>query len=209
MLEQFISVGVLMLFCAILPGPDFALVVKNTLMGSRRSGLFSALGVGCAILVHITYCILGLAIVISKSLLLFSAIKYVGAAYLVYLGIKTLLSKAPNDVVVTSQGKSAKEMSIVVAFRQGLLCNLLNPKATLFFLALFTVMIKPGTSITWEIVYAIEMFVIVTAWFCSLVLILSHPQVVALLNKANRAIEKLLGVFLIGFGVVLAFMHER
>lgn len=207
MLTQFFTIGLLMLFSAMLPGPDFALVTKNTLLHSRRSGMFTSFGVGTAILVHITYCALGLAIIISQSLLLFSVVKYIGAAYLIYIGIQSLLSKQHHKDPQITQTKKIK-ISSAVAFRQGLLCNLLNPKATLFFLALFTVIIKPGTSPVWLVIYAAEMFFIITAWFCALALILSHPRIAALLTRAEKYITKLLGVFLIGFGVILAFAKK-
>lgn len=210
MLTQFFTIGLLTLLSAMLPGPDFALVTKNTILHSRRAGLFTSLGVGCAILIHMTYCVLGLAIIISQSILLFNIIKYIGAVYLIYLGINSLLSKHTDQ---TSMGSSHKmlqktKMSNLTAFRQGFLCNLLNPKATLFFLALFTMVIKPKTPFLWEFLYAIEIFIIGTAWFCSLTIILSHPRIIRLLNKIEKYISKILGVFLIGFGVALAFVKK-
>jgi RhtB (resistance to homoserine/threonine) family protein len=209
MLAQFFTIGLLMLLSSMLPGPDFALVVKNSVTDSRRAGLYTSLGVGVAILVHISYCMLGLAIVISKSLVLFSIIKFIGAAYLIYLGISALLSK-PNKIVADSGDLSAQKTLITpfTAFRQGFLCNLLNPKATLFFLALFTVIIKPETPVSWEMVYALEMFLIITGWFCGLTLLLSHPKVLASLNRVEKYITKALGVFLVGFGVALAFIKK-
>jgi RhtB (resistance to homoserine/threonine) family protein len=209
MLEQFFTIGILMLLSAMLPGPDFALVTKNTILHSRRAGLFTSLGVGSAILIHITYCALGLAIVISQSLLLFSLIKFIGAGYLVYLGLNSLISKkTPATISADKPAGTKTQISDFVAFRQGFLCNLLNPKATLFFLALFTVIIKPETPALWEFIYAIEMFFILTAWFCSLTLILSHPKVLRGLNRVEKYISKVLGVFFIGFGVALAFVKQ-
>lgn len=205
MLTQFFTIGFLMLFSAMLPGPDFALVTKNALLHSRQSGYFTSLGIGSAILVHITYCALGLAIIISNSPLLFSIIKYIGAAYLIYLGITSLLTKQPNQIVSSETHLRKSSLSNRIAFRQGFLCNLLNPKATLFFLALFTVIIKPGTPHLWVIVYAIEMLFIITGWFCFLTFILSHPQVTRFLGKAEKYIAKLVGVILLGFGIALAF----
>lgn len=210
MAAQFFTIGLLMLLSAMLPGPDFALVTKNTILHSRRAGLFTSLGIGSAILIHITYCALGLAIVISQSILLFNIIKYIGAIYLIYLGITSLLSKHPNHGAASAAQKVLQKtkMSNLTAFRQGFLCNLLNPKATLFFLALFTIIIKPETPTLWELLYAIEMFIIVTAWFCSLTILLSHPRVLRLLNRIEKYISKALGVFLIGFGVALAFIKK-
>lgn len=206
MLTQFFTIFLLMLFSAMLPGPDFALVTKNTLFHSRRSGLYTALGIGTAILVHITYCASGVAILIAESLLLFSIVKYVGACYLVYLGIKLLVQAPLSFSTKTHLTKS--RLSNWSSFRQGFLCNLLNPKATLFFLTLFTLIIKPETPIIWIVIYAIEMFIIITAWFCSLTFILSHPKIVVLLKRLEKYISKTLGVFLIGFGIVLAFARR-
>jgi RhtB (resistance to homoserine/threonine) family protein len=208
MLTQFFTIAVLMILSAMLPGPDFALVIKNTISYSRRAGLFTSFGVGSAILVHITYCALGLAIVISQSIVLFNTVKYIGAAYLIYLGVTALLAKSPAPIKNTAIKTSKKSITDFKAFRQGFLCNLLNPKATLFFLALFTMIIKPDTSVKWEIIFAIEMFVIITTWFCFLTLILSHPAVLHGLNKIEKVISKALGVFLVGFGVALAFIKK-
>lgn len=208
MLAQFFTIGILMLFSAMLPGPDVALVIKNTLLHSRKSGIFTSFGIVSGVVIHLSYCALGLAIVISHSLFLFGMIKYVGACYLIYLGINSLFSKQPNHLVPSTKKIKQSGLSNFISFRQGFLCNLLNPKATLFFLALFTMIIKPGTPVFWTVIYAVEMLLIVTAWFCSLTLILSHPRVTRLLEKAEKTIAKLLGVFLIGFGVALVFLKK-
>lgn len=207
MLAQFFSIGLLMLFSAMLPGPDFALVTKNTLLHSRQTGFFTVFGISAAVLIHITYCSLGLALVIANSLLLFSIIKYLGAAYLLYLGMNSLFSKQPKSILPT-QHKIKRKISHIVAFRQGFFCNLLNPKATLFFLALFTLVIKSQTPSYWLLIYAIEMLLLVVAWFSLLVVILSHPRVTRLLEKAEKYIAKLLGIFLCGFGIALIFVKK-
>jgi RhtB (resistance to homoserine/threonine) family protein len=209
MLTQFFTIGFLMLLSAMLPGPDFALVTKNSILHSRRAGLFTSLGIGSAILVHITYCVLGLAVIISQSLLLFSVIKYIGAIYLIYLGITAILTKHTSTIEAKVHRPLQKsKISDLTAFRQGFLCNLLNPKATLFFLALFTMIIKPETPKLWELAYAIEMFIIITGWFCSLTIILSHRRILRILNRIEKYIEKAVGIFLIGFGVALAFVRK-
>ena len=196
MLTQFFTIGLMMLFSAMLPGPDFALVTKNTLLYSRRSGIYTSFGIGSAILIHIAYCALGLAFIISNSLILFNIIKYIGAAYLIYLGISTLLAKQPERLVSSdNQTIKTSEISNLASFRQGFLCNLLNPKATLFFLALFTLIIEEETPAYWLMIYTIEMFIIIVAWFCGLALLLSHPRVTALLEKSEKYIAKILGVF--------------
>lgn len=208
MIAQFFSIGLIALLGAMLPGPDFAIVTRNSLLHSRKSGYFTSLGVGAAILIHMSYCIFGLALVISSSLFLFSLIKYIGALYLIYLGLSSFFSKQSKAKLSLDKTMKKKEISNFISFRQGFLCNLLNPKATLFFLSLFTVIIKPGTPFKWEIIYAMEIFFIATAWFCGLTIILSHPSIKRALEKAEKYIAKLLGIFLIGFGVALAFVRR-
>ena len=80
-MQEFLSITLLMMLAAISPGPDFAVVTKNSLMHSRRAGLYSALGVSASMLIHASYCVLGLALIISQSLFMFKLIKYAGATY--------------------------------------------------------------------------------------------------------------------------------
>src|SRR3990167_10999478 len=204
MFTQFISIGFLILLAAMMPGPDFALVTKNTLLHSRRAGIFTSLGISFGNLVHITYCVLGLALVISQSIVIFNMIKYLGAAYLIYLGINLFFKKDNTPVMIAGAKPIKNDISDFTALRQGFICNVFNPKATLFFLALFTMIIKPNTSGLLELVYAIEIFLIAFFWFASLTMILSHPRVLRVLNKIEKLIPRILGVFLIGFGIVLA-----
>ena len=205
---QFFSVGLIALLGAMSPGPDFAVVTKNTLLHSKKSGLFTTLGVGAALIIHMTYCVFGLAVIIANSIILFSLIKFAGAFYLIYLGLSSLFSKQTKQLF-TNKAPNIEKTNLlnVTAFRQGFLCNLLNPKATLFFLSLFTVLIRPGTSLISLIIYAVEIVVLSMLWFCSLTMILSHPRVKRLLDKTETLIVKMLGLFLIGFGVVLIFVR--
>lgn len=208
MLSQFLSIGVIVLLGAMLPGPDFAIVTRNTILHSRRSGLFTSFGIGSANLIHMIYCVLGLALVISQSLFFFNLIKYAGAFYLMYLGVTALLSKQPTHFCIPKAGHKKATLSDASAFRQGFLCNLLNPKATLFFLALFTVIIKPETPRLWASFFALEILCISVFWFCSLTVILSHRPIKALLEKAEKYIAKLLGLFLISLSLALAFLAK-
>jgi len=208
MIPQFFSIALITLLGAMLPGPDFAIVTKNSIFHSRESGCFTAFGVGAAIAVHMTYCVLGLALIISNSLLIFSLIKYIGASYLIYLGLHSLLSKKSKEIFSSNTIVKKTKISNFVSFKQGFLCNLLNPKATLFFLSLFTVVIKPNTPFHWELIYAIEIIIIAIVWFCSLTIILSRARIKQALEKAGKYIANFLGVFLVGFGIALAFLKR-
>lgn len=205
--SQFLTIGILMLLSAMLPGPDFALVTKNTIQYSTRAGIYTAIGIGIACGFHITYCSLGLALAIANSTFLFNAIKIIGAGYLFYLGTGALLEK-PKKIQDDGQTPHrSAHMKAVTALKQGILCNLLNPKATLFFLAIFTAIIKPHTPAYILLGIAAEMIVIIIAWFSLLALMLSHPRIMKTLKKAEFYISKILGIFLIFFGLALAFAH--
>jgi RhtB (resistance to homoserine/threonine) family protein len=206
MIAQFLSIGLIALLGAMLPGPDFAIVTRNSLLHTRQSGFFTSLGVGAAILIHMTYCVLGLALVISSSLWLYHLIKYIGAAYLIYLGVQSLLSKQVEAFSSSDKKLKQTHQSNFTSFKQGFLTNLLNPKATLFFLSLFTVIINPNTSRYWQIAIGLEIFFVATLWFCCLTVVLSHPYIKQLLSYAEFYIAKLLGLILIGFGIALAFI---
>src|SRR5829696_6413293 len=120
-MQEFFSISVLIMLAAISPGPDFAMVTKNSLLYSRRTGIYTALGVSVSLLIHAVYCIFGLALIISQSLLAFSIIKYLGAAYLIYIGIKSLWAK--RETVQLEDKQLKKSLSALSAFYQGLLCN--------------------------------------------------------------------------------------
>jgi threonine/homoserine/homoserine lactone efflux protein len=158
--------------------------------------------------VHVSYCSLGLALVISNSPLLFNLIKYAGACYLLYLGQASLRARFPQAPTATQTTRQRRDLSPWASYRQGLLCNLLNPKATLFVLALFTLVIDPETSAATNAAYALEMFCILTLWFGSLTLLLSHPRVTRALARSEVYIAKILGLCLIFFGLVLLFAHK-
>lgn len=207
MYSEFVSVGIISLLSAMSPGPDFACVTKNTLVHARRAGIFTSIGIASAIIIHMIYCVLGIAILISQSPYLFNFIKYLGAAYLIYLGINLVLTKSISNLHL-SNPHAVRKMSDFTAFRQGFLCNLLNPKAMMFFLALFTLLIKPATPTSFKIIYALEIILITLLWFITLTILLSHKKVSRYLNRAEFYIIKLLGIFLIAFGVIILFYKK-
>jgi RhtB (resistance to homoserine/threonine) family protein len=205
-MQEFLSISVLIVLAAISPGPDFAIVTKNSLLYSRKAGIYTSLGVSVSLLVHAIYCILGLALIISKSLMAFSIIKYLGALYLIYLGIKGLLTKRDNMKLDKAQARSQLTASKV--FYQGFLGNLLNPKAIIFLLAFFTLVMKPGQSLLIEMAYGIEIAVIHMIWFSSLSLMMTHALVKKNLSRIQFYIVKAMGTVLIAFGIRIATLSQ-
>ncbi|MDX1414935.1 MAG: LysE family translocator [Candidatus Promineifilaceae bacterium] len=123
----FISAAVLLL---ITPGPAVLYIIARSLEQGRLAGIISTLGIATASATHVLFAALGLSALLLQSALAFTIVKYLGAAYLIYLGIKTLLSKSEAHAVDISETRSLKRI-----FSQGFIVNLLNPKTALFFLA--------------------------------------------------------------------------
>ncbi|MFH1430393.1 MAG: LysE family transporter [Candidatus Uhrbacteria bacterium] len=200
------TVAIIHLLAAISPGPDFVMVIRNTLTYSRKTGIWTAVGFGCGITVHIFYSLAGLALIISKSILLFSAIKFLGAGYLIYIGLKSFFSKSSKIECCESQKK--QDISRLSAVKIGFLTNVLNPKASLFFLSLFTVVISPETPLSARMVMACVMIMDTILWFSLVAVFLSQERVRSLFEKYQGAFSKTLGGLLVALGLKIA-LTER
>lgn len=121
------------------PGPNLIYIAARSLSGGRRAGLASALGVETGTLVHVAAAAAGLSALLASSAVAFNVVKYLGAAYLVYLGVRTLLSRESE---VTEEGPGPA--SLGRTYRQAVLVQLLNPKVALFFLALLPQFVDPA-----------------------------------------------------------------
>ncbi len=201
-LSIILTVAVIHLLAAMSPGIDFAMVARNSLTYSRRTGVYSALGLGLGVVVHLTYCLLGIALIISQSIVLFSFIKLIGAGYILYLGYKSLTSKS-SDTAIHAQ-HHATDISKWKAIRIGFLTNVLNPKVTLFFLSLFTLVISPSTPLWVKLFMGVEMSVVTALWFTFVAYLVSHHFVKSRFQKIQHFAEKFIGVVLIGLGIKVA-----
>jgi threonine/homoserine/homoserine lactone efflux protein len=123
------------------PGPDMALVMGRSLRDGARAGAVAALGIGAGAFVHIAAAALGLSVILSTSALAFTIVKWIGAAYLVFVGLTLLFAKAEAG---TAEGDALKPASLGAVFAQGFLTNVLNPKVALFFLAFLPQFIDPA-----------------------------------------------------------------
>lgn len=201
------SIALLNLLAAMTPGPDFAVVTYNTLRYSRQTGIFTALGIACAIVIHISYCILGLALIITHTPWLFTLIKWVGGTYLIYLGINALRhSKKETSPLNQVDATQKAAISHQKAFGQGFLTNLLNPKAAMFFLALFTMVVE--ARVEWmDLLLVLVLFCTVFGWFAFLSIMLSHRKIAAFLASTQHYLICATGICLIAFGILLFFAH--
>jgi threonine/homoserine/homoserine lactone efflux protein len=128
------------LLLLVTPGPAVTYIVSRSIAEGRRSGFFSALGIAGGGLVHVAFAALGLSTLLASSALAFSVVKYAGAAYLIVLGLRTLLAPSP----VTEEAAPEETFSLRRAFWQGVLVNVLNPKTSLFFVAFLPQFVDPA-----------------------------------------------------------------
>jgi RhtB (resistance to homoserine/threonine) family protein len=200
-LPEILSISIIAVFMAISPGADFVMVTRNSLFHGRIAGLYSSLGVSLAIWIHVFYSIAGLAIIISKSIILFSIVKYLGAAYLIYIGWKTLRSSSNQEI---TNRDTEKKLTNFSAFKIGFITNALNPKTTLFFLSVFTQVVNSNTPLWLQITYGAIISLAHLIWFCSVSVLLSQPMLVHKFYACKSIIEKVVGGILIGFGFKVA-----
>jgi len=206
-LPSILAITGLMMVALISPGPDFAVVVKNSLLYSRKKSLLTALGIACGILFHVTYTLLGFGLIISKNLWLFAIFKYAGAAYLIYIGVKSL--KAKKQEFDFAEEKNRQEISSFYAFNNGLLTNILNPKAMLFFVSLFSSLIDPTAPAVVLFIYAIIIFITTLAWFTFVALCLSSKKSQKYFSKFAHIIERITGGILVALGAKLIFIKSN
>lgn len=202
-----LTVAIVHLLAVISPGPDFMMITRNSLMYSRRTDIYTAIGLGLGILVHVTYSLVGIGLLISQSILLFNIIKLFGAAYLIYIGYKSLTSKSSN-LHFQSQGYKI-DISRLSAIKVGFITNATNPKATLFFLSLFTLIISPKTPLAIKLFMGIEMSIVTSLWFMVVAYLISHHLVKNRINKVQHWAEKFIGVILITLGIKVALSTSK
>lgn len=202
MLETTLFIATIATLGMISPGPDFFLVIKNAARYPRAAALMTSAGVICGVMTHMSYCVAGLAVVITTTPWLFGLLKYAGAAYLVWVGLHVLFSRGESKMDVSQYAQ--QQTSLKKAFIQGYLCNLLNPKATLFFLAMFTQVLSVNSGVGEKIWYAAIIVGLSVLWWPLLVLLIQSEPVRKGLAKVQKVVDKLLGGVLIALGVKVA-----
>lgn len=186
------------------PGPDFIMAVRNAVLYSRRAGILTALGFAVGLCFHMAYTVVGIAALIAQSIVLFSIVKYVGAAYLFYIGIKALGSKGFSGPVV-GDAIAIPQRSNLQAFRDGLLTNLMNPKATLFCLAIFSQFVTPQTPLSVQMAFAATCVFMTFGWFSIVSVALTQRAVRQKFLAGAQWIDRICGALFLALGFRLIF----
>jgi len=187
------------------PGPDIALIVGHTLKNGRRAGLTAMLGIWLGAFAHVVFAVVGLSAILMTSATAFTVLKYVGAAYLVWLGIQAIRGAAGASQALAS--KNPVETSLVRIFRQGFLIDLLNPKVAVFFLAFLPQFVVVGAGPVSLQLFAHGGLIIVVAALIEPPLVLIGDRMARNLRQNTRLLgwlDRGLGAILIALGVRLA-----
>ncbi len=202
------TVFVLTLLAAMLPGPDFAVVSRNALMSGRGAGILTAVGIGLGLLIHAGYAIAGVGVAVSQSILLFNILKWIGAAYLVFLGVSMIRhAKAGQGTLVDGDGGLAP-MAPWRALRWGFLTNATNVKATFFTLSIYTQVATPETPLALQLAYGATTALTATLWFTIVSLFFARPAVRRAFLSLRVWMERVFGVVIAGFGITLVFARQ-
>ena len=200
-LTAFISLATINLLALISPGPDFAIVVKNSLRYSRKNALLTALGVTLGDLIYVTCSVLGLGLIIQENDWVLSILKYLGAGYLLYIGFKNIRAQKTQKTDVYHHFKT--EISSLKAIRSGFYTTLLNPKCFLYFISIFSVFMTPETTVPVKILYIILIVGQALLWFSFVAFCLSHERAKEKFNLVGYLIDRITGALFIIFGLKL------
>ncbi|WNS77254.1 LysE family translocator [Bacillus sp. DTU_2020_1000418_1_SI_GHA_SEK_038] len=189
----------------ILPGPDTAIITRNTISKRKAAGMKTTFGTLTALLIHTLAAVFGLSALIVKSAFLFSILKYVGAIYLIYLGCKSILyilKKHPQTSQDLNQAEKYKNASY---YRQGFLTNLLNPKVAVFFLTFLPQFAGKGDNAFFEfLALGLTYTVLTLLWFIFYIYLINYISEFMKKPSTMKAVEGLTGGILILFGIKLA-----
>jgi len=193
----------------IIPGVDTMLLVKNTLSYGPKAGRYTVLGMATGLTFWTLIAILGLSVVIAKSVIIFSTIKYLGAAYLIYLGIKSIFAKSAFSLEeIRAQANASFNSSSrqnKASFMQALLSNILNPKTVLVYITVMPQFIDLNENVHQQlIVLASILTLLAVLWFLTLVYVIDYAKKWLNHSKFQKIFQKSTGLILVGFGIKTA-----
>ena len=201
LLQGLLLISSIHLLAAASPGPDFILVSQQTLTHGKKAGFMCSIGIALGLSIHIIYSALGLAAIIANSSTTLWVIKILGGSYLIYLGIQGIRSKACTEITEKINPNIPMKRSSFKNIGTGFLCNALNPKAPIYFVALFTVVLSPDLPLLHLVIYGLWMMAIQLAWFSSVVLLLSRPKINEKFQHLGHWIDRILGGAMIFIGL--------
>ena len=187
------------------PGPDFVIVLKQSFKNGRTSALYTSFGIACGILVHVLYCIVGVGYLLTNNQSIYNLFKIIGGLYLSYIGFKSIL-KQNYPMTNFNISQVTRNDKLYESFMLGLITNIFNPKATLFFLSLFALVIDVDTSINTQIFYGLWMSFITGLWFVLVSFFFTSDFSKIFISKYALLIDKIMGVVLVYISIKLILL---
>jgi threonine/homoserine/homoserine lactone efflux protein len=188
------------------PGPDFVMIIRNSATGTRQSGVFTAIGLACGIFTHVSYTIFGLGMILAEHPGAINIIKYCGAAYISYIGVRALMAKKQKTKDVDLNGPPLTGMTPFQAFRVGYMTQILNPHAATFILSmLLSVQLSP---LHWRLSYGLSMALSAVIWYSAISIFLTDRRLRQAFLSIGHIINWVAGVVLIGLAIRLAFFMD-
>lgn len=198
------------------PGADTMLVMRNVLARGARAGIMTTLGICSGLFVHATLSALGLSFILVRSATAFEVVKFVGACYLIFLGLRSLwqLLRAHRhatggEAVIDEQPSGQQKVGALRSFREGLLTNILNPKVAIFYLAFLPQFMHRGDPVLAKsLLLAAIHFTLGVLWLSLVAIFLGRVRVFVTRPAVRRGLEAVTGTVLIAFGIRLALTQR-
>lgn len=205
LLSSWLSVVGICTLGAMSPGPSLAVVMNNTVNHGRRAGMLTALGHGLGVTLYAAATALGLAVVIASSPTVFDAIRYLGAAFLLFIAYKTFFSGKPVEPSNDGNSANTAELNKSPGFLSGLMIALLNPKMAIFFLALFSQFVDANAAIYDKLMLAFTAGAIDCLWYLLVAWGLATPKILRGLTQHQRLINRIFAgvITLLALSIVL------
>ena len=200
-MAEFLAVVLITILAVISSGADFAIVTKNSYLYGRQIGILTALGIALGVLVHVSYTLVGVAVVLKFAPNFLTYIKYLGAFYLIYIGYKTFTQLPVADT------NRSNPLSKRQALQYGFFTNALNPKTTLFGVSTYTQIISNLTPKAVLIGYGLFMSLAHFVWFAMVVLVFSQQQLRQQMLQRQVVINRVIGLILVMLGIFLLLAH--
>lgn len=192
----------------LIPGPDFAVVTKNTLAGGRRRGRFTAAGVCTSNAVQGVIAVSGLSAIVLRAQPVFEAIKWAGVCYLAILGFQALRSAVRGRYELPgSAGEAQRDGAAFGGWRQGFVSNITNPKVLVFYIAVLPQFLRPGAAPGWLLAFAWSHAALSLLYLLALSTGLARARALLSSRRVRRAMDGTTAALLLGFSARLAAEH--
>lgn len=204
-MNEFLLVATTHLVGLVSPGPDIALVIKTSLNKGRKYGMLCAVGLGAAMAVHILGVVAGYGALLAANSALYSAVRLVGAGYLIYLGVAGLssLRKSRSSNKDPLDQKAGRRRSFEHPFVLGFMTNITNPKFTLFIVLLYTQIVSPTTGTVPKLLYGVWMVAVAVTWFSIAAVGFGSSRVQKVYSRIGKWVDVVFAVILLLLGVAV------